>query len=224
MNVKPFATMLAAIACLPFGVVAVAADETVAEAIANANAKPSVVITGDGTVARPTADSHFGISILSTKDGLVTKLPIVAVEGLAHVDLAPGQEFRVLLVNNSPVDVAASVSIDGVNMFAFSADPARKADGKLRIGKSGGIVDGWYYGEGKSRVFQAGRIDESDQPVDRRKEGVGGVTVAFFTDRPLDSVPEKTVPLGTTASGKVVEQNSFQNLTAAVTVRYQKPE
>ena len=249
MKLKPFAAALAAAALLEAGSVAHAADpeskakpvsataveqkgpleqkgsdEQAADAISEAMKRPQVVITGDGTVARATVDSKFGISIVSNKDGQLTKLPITAVEGLAHVDLAAGQEFRILLVNNADYDVAASVSIDGVNMFAFSEKPEHKFDGKLRIGRSGGFVDGWYYNDGKSRAFQVGKIDDAEKIVDRRKEGIGGMTVAFFADKPVNSAAGNAGPSGTAANSTAVEQGSFKNLIAAVTVRYQKPD
>ena len=212
--------------------------EKAAEAIRQDAVTPSVAIAGEGTVARPTPASRFGFSVLVKKEGKLVPLPITNVDGVAIVQLAMDQEFQLSIVNDSKADVGASVSIDGVNMFIFSEVPAYKDLGKLWIGTEGGLIDGWYHNDQRSRAFQMGKYDESVASSLGLTEGVGSITVTFYGDptgtgsQPRTAVrPETGIKAGRViekaaggADNYVAKQGHFGELIAAVTVRYQKSD
>lgn len=212
--------------------------EKAAEAIRQDAVTPSVAVAGEGTVARPTPDSRFGFSVLVKKEGKLVPLPITNVEGVAIVQLGMEQEFQLSIVNDSKADVGASVSIDGVNMFIFSEVPAYKDLGKLWIGTEGGLIDGWYHSDQRSRAFQMGKYDESVASSLGVTDGVGSITVTFYGDptgtgsRPRTAVrPETGIKAGRViekvaggADNYVTKEGHFGELIAAVTVRYQKSD
>lgn len=71
-----------------------------------------------------------------------------ALKGLAFVDIKQNELYEVKLYNNSNKEVAASLSVDGLNMFHFSKD--RNAQGKPRFThtiippRSSVTVVGWH--------------------------------------------------------------------------------
>jgi len=206
--------------------------EKAAEAIRQDASNPQITITDAGTVARPAPGSKFGVSIVTRNGGQTTKLPITTVDGLAIAQLTMDQEFSLSIVNESETDVGASISVDGVNMFVFSENPAYKTLGKIWIGPEGGRIDGWYHNDHRSRSFQMGRYDESVAASVGVTEGVGGITVTFYGTpsgsqaRPRTAIrPDVGIKAGSFVdSNYSTKSDHFGELIAAVTVRYQKSD
>src|SRR5262249_48526663 len=83
--------------------------------------KPKVHIQGARISAG--ADSPYAIEILTAPKpgGDYTPREAAVQDGLAFVPLSRGEVFGIKLINRSPYGAAVTLSIDGINMYAFSS-------------------------------------------------------------------------------------------------------
>ena len=86
----------------------------------------------DGAVVYPDATKTYGLQIqVKGPDGkYVGRRPRVD-DGDLLIDLKKGETFRILLHNNSRMEAAAAVMIDGLNTFSFGA--VREDDRKAEV-------------------------------------------------------------------------------------------
>ncbi len=160
----------------------------------------ATLVKGGGDVpasVRAAEDGQFAVEVWRLKaDRLEVSTPAdsdyepVPVEeldgGLLFVGLEQENRYAVRLINNTKRLAAATVTIDGLNMFAFSQVPAYKALGKVLVppGPNGVIIKGWFHTPDESFAFEV--CDVGDAAVTKLRgagleveEEVGVITVRF---------------------------------------------
>ncbi|QDU35961.1 hypothetical protein Mal4_02440 [Maioricimonas rarisocia] len=191
----------------------------------------------DGTVVRARDGSPYGIELL-VKDpgGSFSPRPGVLDDGLAFVDIAVNDIYRIRLINDTDYDAAALVTIDGLSIFAFSDHPEYKHF--IIPAESSGTIRGWHKTNQKVNEFHV--KDYADSAAAQRlidSSQVGTITVSFSAAWPLDGDPPPDEPgrvrgpdgKRATAVGRTVESVSAEvkrevgRLRAAVSLRYDKP-
>jgi hypothetical protein len=195
--------------------------------------KPQPVL--DGTMVKGRPDSPYAVEILAKTDDerYVARAPRDE-EGLAFVPLRRGEVYAVRLTNRSDFDAAATLTIDGLSMFAFSKD---KGNPRLIIPahKSTTIV-GWHRTHEVSDEFLITSYAKgAAAELNSSSEDVGTITATFaaaWTDvRPPDEPLPDLVPMAeadATGKGKQVEskftrvQREIGMIRAAVSIRYTK--
>src|SRR4029077_21190276 len=65
-------------------------------------------------------DSPYGIEVLVKTRGEYQPRPAQLVDGLAFVPIKRDEVYAIKLINDTPHDAAVTLSIDGLNVFAFS--------------------------------------------------------------------------------------------------------
>ncbi len=93
------------------------------------------------------------------------------VEGLAYVDLHPGEEYEILLHNNSHYEVAVDLKIDGLNRFHFAERAYDHSDGQRRRNSkyyyliikphATHVSSGWYKSDSRVSRYRITPIEDS---------------------------------------------------------------
>ncbi len=103
-----------------------------------------------------------------------------ARKGQAFVDIEKGQEFVLRLHNHGAYEAAVSVTIDGIDAFAFFA-PADRRPPRFLIAPGKSLdVQGWQLDRGTIEAFRFGSFP--DRPGARGLVGnkrLGTITVCF---------------------------------------------
>lgn len=108
--------------------------------------KPAASVRGASVGASDASSFRYELLVKDGKD-FVPRKPVM-VDGRPNYDLQKKDVYRIKIVNESNYDVAVDVSIDGVDLFAFS-DAVRNAKGpipkaKVIVLKNGEcIIPGW---------------------------------------------------------------------------------
>src|SRR5262249_47548123 len=84
-------------------------------------ASPRVHLAGARIAARP--NSPYAIEVLVQEGGQLRPRAATQDDGLAFVPIRRGEAYAVKLINDLPHDAAVVLTIDGLNVFAFSANP-----------------------------------------------------------------------------------------------------
>ena len=170
------------------------------------------------TLAKTTQDSKFGLEIVLVKskpapDG--TPVPLLNPDdspqlessplpvridpatGFAFVEIPFDRLYAVKLINQSELDAGVTLSIDGINIFAFSKREEWKLLEKVVIPKPGpnssgvGLVLGWHNERDKSFHFQTTKIGNGAAALLGQSGNVGVITATF-----CDAFPDlRAVPL-----------------------------
>ena len=101
--------------------------------------KPKVHVQGAQVSAA--ADSPYAVEILAAPQpgGRYASRPATIQDGLAFVPLRRGEVFGVKLINRSPHDAAVTLTIDGLNLYAFSDLKNPKTGGPDQAGIGSGV-------------------------------------------------------------------------------------
>jgi hypothetical protein len=106
-------------------------------------------------------------------------LPIHWHEGKAYVVGKPGNEYQIMLRNQSGNDVLAVVSVDGVNAVTGETAAAVQSGYVLEAGANLG-VKGWRKSLSRTAAFYFTQLPDSYAARTGRPENVGVVGVALF--------------------------------------------
>jgi hypothetical protein len=188
-------------------------------------------------------NSPFGIEFL-VKDvqGIYAPRPALSRNGLGpFIELNPSEVYAVRIINNSEHDVAVTLTIDGLNIFAFSKDPDYRRLGKVLIPRrsSHAVIMGWHHFDGKGGSSEFTIAEYAKNRADQLGIGqqqVGTVTVVFALawrddkERPADEPPAGGAPRGSvmTEPGKQTDNTFVKTVTyigvprAVISVRYDK--
>ena len=103
---------------------------------------PKVQAFVDGPLVRTSKDSPYAVEVRKKAVGApgdARPVPAELRDGLAFVPIDRGEEYEVRVVNHAPHEIAVSLSIDGIDQFAFSEDRTPEVDdaGKPVIGTDG---------------------------------------------------------------------------------------
>ena len=135
---------------------------------------------GPESVMRFAAGSPYGVELLvSQEDGSMAPCPIQVEDGTSFADIGVKQVYAIKIYNGSGKEVGVDISIDGVNIFAFSDNPTWKSLGKVLVRPGQGIIRGWS-GKGTSvNKFTIVEYGESAAAELGLFQGVGSITVVF---------------------------------------------
>jgi hypothetical protein len=206
---------------------AAARDERLRQSIDD----PKVQVAGTRVAAAP--KSPYAVEIL-VKSGnrYVARAPQVK-EGLAFIPVGRDEVYAVRLVNDSPYDAAVALTVDGLNMFAFSDNPAYRNLGKVLVPPGGAIIKGWHLTDESTAVFQVTAYARSAAAELNSGVSIGTITASFAAAWPTNADPPADEPAGraavdATGRGPVAAvhyesaQRRFGVVRAAVSVRYAK--
>jgi hypothetical protein len=192
-----------------------------------------------GTVVYADAKSPYGVEIVV--DG--QPRPVQLKDGLPFVDIKRGEIYEIRVYNDSPLEAACSLTIDGMSVFSFSE--IREASGPkqgqprytqyvLQPGASP-VISGWHRTNERVDSFLVTEYAKSAAGMLKTTAGCGTITANFAAawedgaPVPADEPPTKRGPGDATGFGppKKTElkevKRRFGVLRASVSVRYSKP-
>jgi len=158
--------------------------------------------------------------------------------GLAFVKIKRGEIFAVELINDSDQDSAVTLSVDGLNMFAFS----KNTDYSYVIvpRRSRGQILGWHITNQRSDAFQVTEYAKSAvAQLLPNSSAVGTITTTFAAAWPREASPPRDEPetqlalvrgRDATGRGPSVEANYrvvervVGRVRSSVSVRYTRSE
>jgi hypothetical protein len=129
-------------------------------------------------------------------------VPITDDAGLLFADLEKDNIYAIRLINNTDRLAAATVTVDGLNMFVFSEIAGYRALGKVVIPPrselpNGVLLKGWHHTNAHSYAFQVCDVGES-AVVELQGDGpdvqdqIGVITVLFAPAADLSK--DETLP------------------------------
>jgi hypothetical protein len=199
-------------------------------------ADPHTTISGNRISAAP--NSPYAIELLLNNRQPEPRL----IDGLAFADVGLNDVYAVRLINDSPLDAAVSLKIDGLSVFAFSdlrynSGPRRGEPSYSVIilpPKSHYDVRGWHRTNNHSDSFVVTEYAKSAAASLNHHANVGTITAIFSaawsatTPPPADEPPRKKGLPNATGFGPRVAANfaevqrSIGAVRASVSVRYAK--
>jgi hypothetical protein len=140
----------------------------------------------------------------------------------------------VRIINEADHDVASTVTLDGLSMFAFRDDPANKNDHVIIMRGTSGDVLGWYRNLTTSNAFLVADLPK-DHPTSvllKSPAKMGSITVTFAAAWAENEKPPSDED-GTRQATELVRgapidapyktaRRQIGGFRAAVTVRYDK--
>lgn len=214
--------------------------QTSTEAVTEAATSPKFVSIGNEIAA--TSSSPYRVEIYAKRDGTYVPIPAVDKGGLAFAELQEGDTFAVRLINHSDADVSVELTIDGLNSFRFSENPAFKRQGRWLIqAGTGGKIKGWH--KDGSTFYEFVVVPEPESALAELGEptsSVGTITASFFPSWRAGQVPPSIetklasddVTKRATGKGALIAENvdvipavfHGQTLLASVSIRYENPD
>lgn len=164
-----------------------------------------------GSLISAGKDSPYAVEILVEKQAR----PAVDDEGLAFVKIQRGERYMIRLLNNSPYEAAARLTVDGLSMFAFSEirQPPTDELGRPnplfgeprmnrvlvpprdRFGNPGvALIKGWHINNEKTNEFLVTEFAQSAAAKLGHKTTMGIITATFAAAWPLDGQPPQDEP------------------------------
>lgn len=177
--------------------------------------KPTAFIgeQAQDSLMKISAESPYGLELLrETPEGYVPLLAKV-VGDRAKIDLSAGQVYAVRVHNGSDQPVGVEVLIDGINIFAFSADPVWKESGKFIVRPGTGLLKGWHDEGAKSHKFQVMKYADSPAAELGFESGVGTIQVGFYQVAPVKADGDNPVLNLATGKGDQTEMRYSKMLT-----------
>ena len=188
----------------------------------------------------PDSQSVYAIEMhVKTPSGDFRPRAAVVKDGQAFVSLARDDVYAVRLINDSDLDAAVTLAVDGLSMFAFSDRPQDREARLIIPRHSNSLIVGWYRNDGPqgSNEFLVSKLAEAAvaRQMPPSSAQIGMVTATFAVAWPRDAQAppgeEPEVPTKdeiATAIGKPIDQPFqkvdylFGKARAAITVRYNK--
>jgi len=142
----------------------------------------------DGTRIGAGPDQPYGLEIsVASAGGYVPREP-EDESGLAFVDIRRGEIYGISVFNDSDEDAAVTVSIDGLNMFAFSENPEYRYF--IIPKRSRALIKGWHRTNQISDAFQITEYSKSAvAQLLPESSDVGVITASFATAWPKTKKP-----------------------------------
>lgn len=196
----------------------------------------------EGTKVRPTGAPYAVEMLVAPASGATPPRheafrprAVEVRDGMPFLKVEPGEAVAVRVVNEADHDVAATVTVDGLSMFAFRDDPADKNQNVIVAARSAGDILGWFRNNTTSSAFLV-----ADLPQDHPKAGllknpakIGAVTVTFAAaweredkkPKGEDDLPHQAseINIGPPVNARYeTVRRQVGGFRAAVTVRYDK--
>jgi hypothetical protein len=161
---------------------------------------------------------------------------VIARDGFPFLKVEPGAAVALRIFNDADHEVATTVTIDGLSMFAFRDDKQDKSDHIVIDPHSTGDILGWFRNDQKSSVFLVSDLPRDTTTAEFLKNParIGSITVTFAAawekdvQKPADEPAarqgqvEEIIPGAPVDAPYKVVKRHFGVLRAAVTVRYDK--
>ena len=197
--------------------------------------KPQVQLADARVKASST--SPYALELHVQQSGKYVPRPAINDEGLAFAKIDRGETYGILVVNDSPLAAAVTITVDGVNVFAFSQFKQYK---HYIIGpNSKALIKGWHRSNEVSDSFQVGDFSKSVAAKLLPDGGsIGTITATFAaawpqgTQPPADELAARLTRGETPATipGPAVEQKFTEVrmhtgvVRSAISIRYSKPD
>ena len=185
--------------------------------------------------------SPYEIEILVKSGNGYVPRPPVDKDGLAFVELKKDDVYRVRIYNYSNYDAAVTLTIDGLNMFAFSEVKDKEGkplyDHLIVHAHKASDIPGWYRNNnmnGSDEFLVAKYAECPAAQMFPESASIGTITVSFAAAwAPKDAPPpdepssSKSIDLGTkrgapTGDGYTLVERQYGVTRATVSVRYSK--
>ncbi len=202
--------------------------QTITEAVEKPN-----VFTANSLI-KATPDSPYAIEILVWDGSKYVPAPVDKTDGLAQCDVKPTQEFAIRIHNNTNEFVGAQITLDGINMYAFSKNPDFRNFGRMAIfPKQAPLIKGWHDEGNQSFSFKVTNYGESAAAKLGVVEGVGTITVTFF--KAYEDKSGNTANIGSDQAGvgfgtprqmvytRVPVKIPANEIIGAISVQYSRP-
>lgn len=194
--------------------------------------QPATLISGNTTKAGD--QTRFGLEVfVNAHNRLSPRSPRLDSRRRSFVDLHRGEEYIVRLHNTADFEAAATLTIDGVDMFVDAQDAPK--DSRLIIAPHSHIdVPGWYINQSRTKAFQIGGYEESVAKRVGQQENVGSITAVFRASWDPSGRRPKDEAGGYAKGGKATKQGrdirkdystvvrDFGVIRSIITVRYDR--
>ena len=155
--------------------------------------------SADQTILYSNQSGFYGVSVRPLNGS--KRRFLEKEEGLAYTDLKLGEEFVLILINNSDHEAAVNVKLDGVNTFHFCDESfrERKPNGTVEPKYSRWIVKprsqseviGWFKNDKRTIRFKISPIEEgAAAKAGIPPDEVGLITAEFSASWVGDAVPK----------------------------------
>jgi hypothetical protein len=198
--------------------------------------KPKVSV--DNTRIAAGKGSPYAIEILVNGEARTVK----EEDGQAFVSIKRGEAYQIRVVNDSPLEAGVTITIDGINLFAFSemkdAETGKPKYTCLIVDpKTNGDIKGWHRTNQVSDSFLITEYAKSAAAELQNTANVGTITVTFCAAWPKDQPPPADEPAEAKAGTRSVDatgrgpqiaakfeevSRNFGVIRATVSVRYSK--
>jgi hypothetical protein len=194
---------------------------------------PKVHLAGSRISATP--KSPYAIEVLVKEGGQFRPRAATKDEGLAFVKIGRGESYAIKLINDSPFDAAVVLTIDGLNVFAFSE--IKNYSFWIVPSKQALTIPGWHRTNAKADSFLVTEYAKSAvAEALPSSASVGTITASFSAawpqgaNPPEDEAPSKKGGRSGDATGRGPETptsfvevvREIGRLRDAVSVRYTK--
>jgi hypothetical protein len=195
---------------------------------------PAVVINRPGGDSSPASrvsvpGTPYALEVLVKSGSEYEPREAFLERGRPFVALRRDDICAIRLSNDSPLDAAVELCVDGVNVFALHNDPSmRKARIIIPAGKSE-LLRGFPVSNTESKEFLLARIDA---PVDSRllpkgNPKLGTITALFAAAWKQGDAPPRDEPTGpiveSSDDNRIIPGTSFENKIELVEVEVGKP-
>jgi hypothetical protein len=202
---------------------------------------PRVHVAGTRISSAPA--SPYAIEILVKSAGPYQARPVKVENGLAYVPISRGELYAISLVNDSPIDAAVTLTVDGINVFAFS-DLKDSRTGQPRYSqwiipaRSRGEIVGWHRTNDATDTFQVMEYAKSAAAELNSTAPIGTITATFSAAWPKGAAPPADEPAqppsefsrsgdatgrGPQVATRYIEtERNFGVVRSAISVRYVK--
>jgi hypothetical protein len=104
--------------------------------------RPTAHVASTRISASP--ESPFAVEILvgSSRGGELRPRLAKVADGQAYMNIRTSERYAIKLINDAPFDVAATLTIDGLSLFAFSGNPEYSY--VIVPPRSSGLITGWH--------------------------------------------------------------------------------
>lgn len=159
---------------------------------------PRVHFAGNEIATAPNRPFAIEVLVKSTGSDYQSRTPKTD-NGLAFVGIQRGESYAIRLVNRASHEVAVTLTIDGLNMFAFSNDrnPQTGATNYTQIivdPNSSVLVKGWYRTDDESEEFLVTEYSKSAAVELNSAARIGTITASFAASWPKGSPPPPDEP------------------------------
>jgi hypothetical protein len=197
--------------------------------------KPTAHVVSTRISAGPKSPFSVEILVGPALGGGLRPRPAKAAGGQAYMNIRTSERYAVKLINDAPFEVAATLTIDGLSLFAFSGNPEYSY--VIVPPRSSGVIKGWHRTNEEAEEFVVTEYPKSaaaTRPLAPSTE-LGVITVCFAAAWPASSSPPPDEGMEgrsvrATSRGPITRTDLAEverrtgRLRSAISVRYTKED